>query len=92
MATTGEFDYELALEADECQVLAAEIYDIISTIQDPEKPETLADLNVILESGISLCLRTKLERTLVQNYKLDIFIQEGSHSTADESELPFIFN
>ncbi|CAG5130961.1 unnamed protein product [Candidula unifasciata] len=31
------------------------IYDLISRIRDPEKPESLEDLNVISESGVKVC-------------------------------------
>ena len=33
-----------------------------------------------LATLIGLCLRVKLERTLQRNFKLDIFVNEGSHS------------
>ncbi|XP_060073609.1 cytosolic iron-sulfur assembly component 2A-like [Ylistrum balloti] len=33
---------------------------------------------------IGLCIRSKLQRSLTEKYKLDIFIKKGTHSTADE--------
>jgi metal-sulfur cluster biosynthetic enzyme len=91
--------------------------DLIKTIQDPEKPNSLEDLGVVSEDGVSvdrlapnseelvisvklvptvphcslatligLCVRVRLERELQSRHKLDIFIAEGTHETADESE------
>lgn len=37
-----------------------------------------------LAAIIGLCVRTKLEKNLPYNFKLDIFIKEGSHTTAAE--------
>lgn len=37
-----------------------------------------------LAAIIGLCVRTKLEENLPYNFKLDIFIKEGSHTTAAE--------
>ncbi|XP_067664942.1 cytosolic iron-sulfur assembly component 2A-like [Haliotis asinina] len=97
----------------ELKILEETIYDIIRDVRDPEKPETLEELNVISEEGvhvsrlqdgqllvkltfvptvphcslaslIGLSLRTKLEKCLPDQHKLDIFIKEGTHSTADE--------
>jgi len=93
--------------------LKLDIYDHIRTIKDPEKPQNLEDLSVVLEdlvhvypSGgssdkfianiefvptvphchlatlIGLCIRTKLERSLVPGQvKLDILVKEGTHDT-----------
>jgi len=93
--------------------LRGDIYDQIRTIRDPEKPQNLEELAVVLEdlvkvypaSGsaekfvaniefvptvphchlatlIGLCIRTKLERSLVPGQvKFDIQVKEGSHST-----------
>lgn len=33
---------------------------------------------------IGLCIRSKLQRSLTEKYKLDIYIKKGTHSTADE--------
>jgi len=92
------------------------VYDLIRTIRDPEKPETLEELDVVQEdlvavsqgqghrsyyevkvefvptvphcslaTLIGLCLRTKLDRELPQGqFKVDIAVREGSHSTAAE--------
>jgi len=92
------------------------IFDIIRNIRDPEKPETLEDLDVVQEdlveveelkespgrflikitfvptvphcslaTLIGLCIRTKLIQELPEGrFKIDLFIKEGSHSTADE--------
>ncbi|ELT89147.1 hypothetical protein CAPTEDRAFT_221776 [Capitella teleta] len=94
--------------------ITASVFDIIRDIRDPEKPETLEELDVVYESGvrvehlmnstsylitleftptvphcslatlIGLCLRVKLLRDLPHKHKLDIFIKEGTHETADE--------
>ena len=43
--------------------LSATIYDIIKDIRDPEKPETLEELDVVYEEGVSvetLCSNTHL--------------------------------
>ncbi|XP_022333408.1 cytosolic iron-sulfur assembly component 2A-like [Crassostrea virginica] len=88
------------------------VYDLIRGIVDPEKPETLEDLNVIREEDITinrlnedylvqilfvptvphcslasligLSIRTKLETSIPDKFKLDIFIKEGTHETADD--------
>lgn len=89
------------------------IFDLIRTIRDPEKPETLEELDVVQEdlvavakrkesyvvkvefvptvphcslaTLIGLCLRTKLDRELPPGqFKIDLAVKEGSHSTAAE--------
>ncbi|XP_060564896.1 LOW QUALITY PROTEIN: cytosolic iron-sulfur assembly component 2A-like [Ruditapes philippinarum] len=89
------------------------VYDLIKDIRDPEKPQTLEELNVVSEDNISveefsddklyvkivfvptvphcslasligLCLRRKLITCFPEKHKLDIFVKEGSHDTADE--------
>lgn len=88
------------------------VYDLIRGIIDPEKPETLEELNVVSEEDISvsrlnkdylikvvfvptvphcslasligLSIRTKLETSIPDKFKLDIFIKEGTHETADD--------
>ncbi|KAH3837024.1 cytosolic iron-sulfur assembly component 2A-like [Dreissena polymorpha] len=107
-----EPDYERISQSD-LQILRETVYDLIKDIRDPEKPQTLEELNVIQESNvlvqqfsedtihvkiifvptvphcslaslIGLCLRQKLLTELPNKHKLDIFIKEGSHDTADE--------
>lgn len=39
-----------------------------------------------LATLIGLCIRIKLERNLVEKFKLDIFIKKGAHTTEDESK------
>lgn len=86
--------------------------DLIRGIIDPEKPETLEELNVVSEEDVSvgrlnkdylikvvfvptvphcslasligLSIRTKLETSIPDKFKLDIFIKEGTHETADD--------
>uniref|UniRef100_A0A0B6ZR67 Uncharacterized protein n=1 Tax=Arion vulgaris TaxID=1028688 RepID=A0A0B6ZR67_9EUPU len=41
-------------EDTEIKLLQETIYDLISKIRDPEKPDTLEDLNVISESGVKV--------------------------------------
>ncbi|KAH9519080.1 MIP18 protein galla-1 [Bulinus truncatus] len=41
-------------EDTELVLLQGTIYDLISKIKDPEKPESLEDLNVLSESGVKL--------------------------------------
>ncbi|XP_067667253.1 cytosolic iron-sulfur assembly component 2A-like [Haliotis asinina] len=60
----------------ELKILEETIYDIIRDVRDPEKPETLEELNVISEEGVHV--------SRLQDGQLDIFIKEGTHSTADE--------
>lgn len=88
------------------------VYDLIRGIIDPEKPETLEELNVVSEEDIFVCrldkdylikvvfvptvphcslasliglsIRTKLETSIPDKFKLDIFIKEGTHETADD--------
>ncbi|BFZ01872.1 hypothetical protein BsWGS_04911 [Bradybaena similaris] len=101
------------LQDPELKVLQETIYDLISRIRDPEKPQSLEDLNVICESGvkvyrlkggqllahvefvptvphcslasiIGLTMRSKLEKYLPEKLKVDIYIKEGTHDTADE--------
>ncbi|XP_037268392.2 cytosolic iron-sulfur assembly component galla-1 isoform X4 [Rhipicephalus microplus] len=78
---------------DRTRMLVEEVYDLIKDIRDPEKPQTLEELSVVSEEEISvstdrdayrLCVRTKLEENLPYSFKLDIFIKEGSHTTAAE--------
>merc|ERR1719419_1701805 len=96
--------------------LRLDIYDHIRSIRDPEKPQNLEELNVVLESLvhvypingagdkcvaqiefvptvphchlatlIGLCIRTKLERTLVPGQiKLEILVKEGTHNTESD--------
>ncbi|CAL7942274.1 unnamed protein product [Xylocopa violacea] len=94
--------------------LKESIYDLLRTIKDPEKPQTLEQLDVVYEDcveitrqtpkGVSviriefnptvphctlatligLCIRIKLERHLVDLFKLDIYIKKGAHSTEHE--------
>lgn len=96
----------------ECKQLQETIFDLIRGIIDPEKPQTLEDLDVVneedvcvyrheeelwvrliftptvphcsLASLIGLCLRSKLETCLPERHKVDIYIKEGTHSTAEE--------
>lgn len=115
---------EKAVEAEEKLQLSAEVdedlrewqetvFDLIRTIKDPEKPETLEELDVVQEdlvvvnkkpsyyvvkvefvptvphcslaTLIGLCLRTKLDRELpAAQFKVDLAVREGSHSTAAE--------
>ncbi|XP_031557627.1 cytosolic iron-sulfur assembly component 2A-like isoform X2 [Actinia tenebrosa] len=103
------------LTTEQCQQnidLALEVYDLVKDIKDPEKPQTLEELNVVSEDNIrveqnggnnhitiiftptvphcslatliGLCLRVKLERTLPDKFKLDIFLAKGTHSTEQE--------
>jgi len=38
-----------------------------------------------LATLIGLCIRVKIERSIIHKLKLDIFIKKGAHSTEDES-------
>jgi len=96
-----------------CAEVALDVYDLIKDITDPERAESLEELNVVYEDGVTvtstgedeflirveftptvphchlatligLCLRTKLQKCLIYKHKLDIFIKEGTHSTAAE--------
>ncbi|XP_057654604.1 MIP18 family protein galla-1 [Diorhabda carinulata] len=90
------------------------IYDLIRTIKDPEKPNTLEQLEVVYEEGITvkklvvsnlnvvriefnptiphcslatligLCIRVKVERSIPDPIKLDIYIKSGAHTTEHE--------
>ncbi|XP_022111094.1 MIP18 family protein FAM96A-like [Acanthaster planci] len=102
-------------EEENLEDIAADIYDLIKDIRDPEKPNTLEELEVVFEQGvkvhplqegsdryiirveftptvphcslatlIGLCIRVKLDRSLPQKHKIDIFITKGTHSTEDE--------
>ncbi|XP_071795277.1 cytosolic iron-sulfur assembly component 2A-like [Asterias amurensis] len=102
-------------EDENLEDVAADIYDLIKDIRDPEKPNSLEDLEVVFEEGvkvyplkgyedayiirvqftptvphcslatlIGLCIRVKLERSLPQKHKLDIYITKGTHSTEEE--------
>ncbi|KAK7486826.1 hypothetical protein BaRGS_00021973 [Batillaria attramentaria] len=97
----------------ELKELAETVFDMIRDVHDPEKPETLEELNVVSEEGvlvsrlpagqtlitiefvptvphcslaslIGLSLRSKLEKSFPEKHKVDIFIKEGTHMTADE--------
>lgn len=97
---------------EECKEMQEMIFDLIKDIVDPEKPQTLEELEVVREddvfvyrqsdemwirleftptvphcslaSLIGLCIRRKLETCLPDKHKLDIYIKEGTHSTAEE--------
>ncbi|XP_015912825.2 MIP18 family protein galla-1 [Parasteatoda tepidariorum] len=99
-----------AMENMNIEDLKEEIYDVIKTIKDPEKPQTLEELGVINEKDISvklspncpviqieltptvphcslatiigLCVRMKLERHWSRRYKLDVYLKEGTHTSA----------
>ncbi|XP_013383581.1 MIP18 family protein FAM96A [Lingula anatina] len=45
---------EKGIEALDLVGLAEDVYDIIKDIHDPEKPETLEELNVVSEEGITV--------------------------------------
>ncbi|KAK7116246.1 cytosolic iron-sulfur assembly component 2A-like [Littorina saxatilis] len=97
----------------ELKQLAETVYDMIRDVHDPEKPETLEELNVVSEEGvkvtrlpagqtlvtiefvptvphcslasiIGLSLRRKIDLCFPEKHKVDIFIKEGTHQTADE--------
>ncbi|KAL5004673.1 hypothetical protein ScPMuIL_018129 [Solemya velum] len=103
-------NYELD---DQLRTLRECVFDLIRGIHDPEKPETLEELDVVSEENvevqhfqpegyyiridfvptiphcslaslIGLSIRTKLNLNLPEKHKLDIFIKEGTHVTADE--------
>lgn len=38
-----------------------------------------------LATLIGLCIRVKLERSIPDKFKLDIYIKKGAHTTEDES-------
>jgi len=98
---------------DDPEEIALTIYDLIRDIRDPEKPESLEELEVVYEEGvkvkilgrdtihivitfhptvphcslatlIGLCIRMRLQRDYPEKHKLDIFIKDGTHDTADE--------
>ncbi|XP_038067993.1 cytosolic iron-sulfur assembly component 2A-like [Patiria miniata] len=102
-------------EGENLEDVAADIYDLIKDIRDPEKPNTLEELEVVFEEGvkvhpvkgqsdryiirvefkptvphcslatlIGLCIRVKLDRSLPQKQKVDIFITKGTHATENE--------
>jgi len=110
MSADSNIDFDNDVEIKE---LEDTIYDLISCIRDPERPETLEELNVISEDGIKvkklncgqplvciefvptvphcslasiigLTMREKLDKCLPYKLKVDIFIKEGTHDTADE--------
>ncbi|XP_052792828.1 cytosolic iron-sulfur assembly component 2A-like [Mya arenaria] len=97
----------------ELQILRETVYDLIKDIKDPEKPQTLEELEVVnednvlvqnfsddtllvqitfiptvphcsLASLIGLSIRQKLAVCLPDKHKLDIFVKEGTHETANE--------
>ncbi|XP_056021908.1 cytosolic iron-sulfur assembly component 2A-like isoform X2 [Ostrea edulis] len=101
-------------DCEDLKQMQEQVYDLIRGIIDPEKPETLEDLNVVSEEDVSvsrlqkedylvkvvfvptvphcslasligLSIRTKLETSIPEKFKLDIFIKEGTHETADDS-------
>ncbi|CAL1527363.1 unnamed protein product [Lymnaea stagnalis] len=115
VGSVGTDEVEEAKKNDDTEIklLQETIFDLVSRIRDPEKPDSLEDLNVISESGIKVCrlrtgqllvriefvptvphcnlasiiglsMRSKLEKCLPDKIKVDIFIKEGTHETADE--------
>ncbi|XP_034935299.1 MIP18 family protein galla-1 [Chelonus insularis] len=81
-------DPEKPLTLEQLDVVYEECVDICSSIPNgtfvirvkfnPTVPHcSLATL-------IGLCIRVKLERSLVASFKLDIYIKEGAHSTEEE--------
>mmetsp|Transcript_10405 Transcript_10405/g.11934 ORF Transcript_10405/g.11934 Transcript_10405/m.11934 type:complete len:158 (-) Transcript_10405:114-587(-) len=89
------------------EIDAQEVFDLIRSIQDPEHPLTLEQLNVAqlqqvhvddeknkidiyftptvphcsMSTLIGLCIRVKLLRSLPTRFKVDIFVQPGTHSS-----------
>merc|ERR1712000_152246 len=76
-----------------------EIYDLISTISDPEHPVSLGQLSVInlpdiqvtptithclLATVIGLGVRVRLEQCLPPNYRIVVRCKENSHSQDDQ--------
>ncbi|KAK0087342.1 hypothetical protein PV325_001227 [Microctonus aethiopoides] len=116
MDTAQDFDKKTRCEFTEKDriELKESVYDLLRTIKDPEKPQTLEQLEVVYEECVNicqpipngayvirvefnptvphcslatligLCIRVKLERSLVMVFKLDIYIKEGAHATEEE--------
>ncbi len=106
-----------ALEEEALRQWREAAFDAIRAVRDPEKPQTLEELDVVREelvrverrraggdegfvatvgfvptvphcslaTLIGLCLRTRLQRSLPPElFKVDLFVQPGSHQTAEE--------
>ncbi|KAK7832758.1 hypothetical protein U0070_026954 [Myodes glareolus] len=57
---------------------ALEVYDLIRTIRDPEKPNTLEELEVVTESCV------EVQEINEEDCLLEIYISEGTHSTEED--------
>uniref|UniRef100_A0A8D0EAD5 Cytosolic iron-sulfur assembly component 2A n=1 Tax=Salvator merianae TaxID=96440 RepID=A0A8D0EAD5_SALMN len=53
-APSGPMEPEAEQEQEQDQERALEVYDLIRTIRDPEKPQTLEELEVVAESGVAV--------------------------------------
>uniref|UniRef100_A0A2K6CLN8 Uncharacterized protein n=1 Tax=Macaca nemestrina TaxID=9545 RepID=A0A2K6CLN8_MACNE len=73
---------------------ALEVYDLIQTIWDLEKLNTLEELELVKESYMEVkeineedylvITKIKLQRCLPFKHKLEIYISEGTHSTEED--------
>ncbi|CAN8029169.1 unnamed protein product [Ixodes persulcatus] len=73
---------------DDIRVDVQEHYSRVSVTLVPTVPH--CHLAAII--GEWLCVRARLERDLPYTFKLDIFIKEGSHTTAAERKSPSCYN
>lgn len=99
---------------EEDKIDAQEVYDLISTISDPEHPLTLGQLSVVnlsdifiryptderlgeilvkitptithcsLATLIGLGIRVRLERSIPKDFRLRIYLKEGSHQSESQ--------
>uniref|UniRef100_A0A2K6E3D8 Uncharacterized protein n=1 Tax=Macaca nemestrina TaxID=9545 RepID=A0A2K6E3D8_MACNE len=68
-----------------------EVYDLIRTIRDPEKPNTLEELEVVSESCVEVqeineeyLVIIRFTPTVPHCSLLEIYISEGTHSTEED--------
>lgn len=65
-------------------------FQIVDTIADGTKVVKVIFAPTVphcsLATLIGLCIRVKLQRTLLRKIKIDIYVKEGTHKTEDESE------
>eukprot|EP00069_Balaena_mysticetus_P003158 bmy_16056T0 len=96
---SGLFERGAARQPRIMEEKALEVYDLIRTIRDPEKPNTLEELEVVTESCVEVQEINEEDYLVIIRFtptvphcslatlidsKLEIYISEGTHSTEED--------
>uniref|UniRef100_A0A2R9A9L5 Uncharacterized protein n=1 Tax=Pan paniscus TaxID=9597 RepID=A0A2R9A9L5_PANPA len=92
---SGLFEWGAARQPRIMEEKVLEVYDLIRTTWDPEKPNTLEELELVTESYMEVqeineedylvIIKFTPRQCLPFKHKLEIYISEGTHSTEDIS-------